>query len=63
MNLSKEIDQQNLDKMLSFKEELKLKSKEIGQLRFLPELYKVMLIIPVSGLLKIKTDDIILFYN
>ena len=49
--------------MLSFKEEVKLKSKEIGQLRFLPELYKVMLIIPVSGLLKIKTDDIVLFYN
>jgi len=49
--------------MLSFKEELKLKSKEIGQLRFLPELYKVMLIIPVFGLLRIKTDDIFLYYN
>jgi len=49
--------------MLSFKEEVKLKSKEIGQLRFLPELYKVMLILPVFGLLKIKTDDIVLFYN
>jgi len=30
MNLSKEIDQNNLDYMLSFKEELKIKSKEIG---------------------------------
>ena len=49
--------------MLSFKEELKLKSKEIGQLRFLPELYKVMLIIPVFGLLRIKTDDIFFYYN
>ena len=49
--------------MLSFKEELKLKSKEIEQLRFLPELYKVMLIIPVFGLLRIKTDDIFFYYN
>ena len=49
--------------MLSFKEEIKLKSKEIGQLRYLPELYKVMLIIPVFGLLRIKTDDIFFYYN
>jgi hypothetical protein len=63
LNLSKEIDSYKINEMLSFREELSRTCKEIGRIRFLPELYGVIILIPISALLKINSYELILYFN
>ena len=49
--------------MLTFKEELSRTCKEIGRIRFLPELYGVIILIPISALLKINSNELIHYFN
>ena len=49
--------------MLSFKQELCRTCKEIARIRFLPELYGVIILIPIAALLKINSNELILYFN